>query len=54
MISCCYIAGKERSLIRKVVCEYVVSRSRQMVDLTVGLYAEFWVNGTFNEKTLFS
>jgi insertion element IS1 protein InsB len=32
----------------------VVSRSQQMVDLTVPLYAKFWVNGTFNATTLFS
>ena len=32
----------------------VVSRSHQVVDLTVVLYAKFWVNETFNEKTLFS
>jgi IS1 family transposase len=37
---------------RRKTC--VVSRSQQMVDLTVALYARFWVNGTFNEKTLFS
>jgi IS1 family transposase len=37
---------------RRKTC--VVSRSLQMVDLTVALYAKFWVNSTFNAKTLFS
>jgi insertion element IS1 protein InsB len=37
---------------RRKTC--VVSRSLQMVDLTVTLYAKFWVNGTFNATTLFS
>jgi len=37
---------------RRKIC--VVSRSQQMVDLTVSLYAKFWVNSTFNAKTLFS
>jgi IS1 family transposase len=32
----------------------VVSRSLQMVDLTMALYAKFWVNGSFYAKTLFS
>ena len=31
---------------RRKTC--VVSRSHQMVDLTVSLYAKFWVNSTFN------
>ena len=31
---------------------YVVSRSLLMVDLTMALYAKFWVNGSFNAKTL--
>ena len=30
----------------------VVSRSLLMVDLTMALYAKFWVNGSFNAKTL--
>ncbi|MDR1993187.1 MAG: IS1 family transposase, partial [Nitrososphaerota archaeon] len=37
---------------RRKTC--VVSRSSQMVDLTMSLYAKFWVNGTFNAITLFS
>jgi len=37
---------------RRKTC--VVSRSLQMVDLTMSLYAKFWVNGTFNATTLFS
>ena len=32
----------------------VVSRSLQMVDLAMSLYAKFWVNGTFTAITLFS
>jgi IS1 family transposase len=32
----------------------VVSHSQQMVDLTMSVYAKFWVNNTFNAKTLFS
>jgi len=37
---------------RRKTC--VVSRSLQMVDLIMSLYAKFWVNGTFNATTLFS
>jgi insertion element IS1 protein InsB len=37
---------------RRKTC--VVSRSQQMVDLTMSLYAKFWVNSTFNAITLFS
>jgi len=37
---------------RRKTC--VVSRSLQMVDLTMSLYAKFWVNSTFNTITLFS
>jgi insertion element IS1 protein InsB len=37
---------------RRKTC--VVSRSLQMVDLTMPLYAKFWVNNTFNATTLFS
>jgi insertion element IS1 protein InsB len=37
---------------RRKTC--VASRSLQMVDLTLALYAKFWVNSTFNEITLFS
>jgi len=37
---------------RRKTC--VVSRSLQMVDLTMSLYAKFWVNSTFNATTLFS
>ena len=37
---------------RRKAC--VVSRSLQMVDLTMALYAKFWVNSTFNATTLFS
>lgn len=37
---------------RRKTC--IVSRSLQMVDLTMALYAKFWVNSTFNAKTLFS
>jgi IS1 family transposase len=37
---------------RRKTC--VVSRSQQMVDLTMALYAKFWVNSTLNAKTLFS
>ena len=37
---------------RRKTC--VVSRSLQMVDLTMALYAKFQVNGAFNAITLFS
>ncbi len=37
---------------RRKTC--VVSRSLQMVDLTIALFAKFHVNGSFNEVTLFS
>jgi len=37
---------------RRKTC--VVSRSQQMADLTMSLYAKFWVNNTFNAKILFS
>jgi len=37
---------------RRKTC--VVSRSLQMVDLTMFLFARFHVNGSFNEVTLFS
>jgi IS1 family transposase len=37
---------------RRKAC--VVSRSQQMVDLTMALYAKFWVNSTFTATTLFS
>ncbi len=37
---------------RRKTC--VISRSLQMVDLTVSLFAKFHVNGSFNEVTLFS
>jgi len=37
---------------RRKTC--VVSRSLKMVDLTIALFAKFYVNGSFNEVTLFS
>ena len=37
---------------RRKTC--VVSRSLEMVDLTISLFAKFWINGTFNKITLFS
>jgi len=37
---------------RRKTC--AISRSLQMVDLTVALFAKFHVNGSFNEVTLFS
>ena len=37
---------------RRKTC--VVSRSLKMVDLTMALYAKFWVNGIFNAVTLLS
>ncbi len=37
---------------RRKTC--LVSRSLQMVDLTMFLFARFHVNGSFNEVTLFS
>jgi len=46
-------------LVAALVCvvlqkDLFVFCSLQMVDLTLSLYAKFWVNGTFNATTLFS
>ena len=35
---------------RRKTC--VISRSYQIVDLTMALYAKFWVNGTFNDNII--